>query len=135
MFALTYKRFAYSKRMPLLTLGQLIIPLLCTLMAHLVYKDIHDEGLRNQPSLQLSLKSFKPGAKLVVPVASYQPSSRLLTAFTDQLDASTTALTVITNASAFEVPPVWTGRYSLTYLLVLVSAFTRGGLSRHHQLR
>ncbi len=25
--------------------------------------------------------------------------------------------------------------WHLTYLLVLVSAFTRGGLSRHHQLR
>lgn len=91
--------------MPLLTLGQLLIPLLCALMAHMVYRDIFNQDLRTQPPLRLSLSSFKPGgqSKLVIPVAGDATGSQLLSAYAKQFDPAHTSLSVITNASAFEV--------------------------------
>uniref|UniRef100_A0A5K3F685 ABC transporter domain-containing protein n=1 Tax=Mesocestoides corti TaxID=53468 RepID=A0A5K3F685_MESCO len=102
IFALTYKRFAYFKRMPLLALGQFVVPLLCTLMAHLVYKDIYDYELYVQPPLLLSLRSFFTWDRLVVPAVSEQDPPSLLTAYSEQFDPRSVSVEVIKNASALE---------------------------------
>ncbi|VDN13795.1 unnamed protein product [Dibothriocephalus latus] len=102
LFALLGKRFTYSKRHPLLTFAQLLIPCICSLVAHLLYREFANSASDNLPSLALSLKPFGTGLVVATATAPSPDAGTLLTAYESQFVPRQATIRRLDSPSIFE---------------------------------
>ncbi|BHF68476.1 ATP-binding cassette sub- A member 3 [Sparganum proliferum] len=102
IFALLGKRFTYSKRHPLLTFSQLLIPCICTLVAHLVYREFANSDSDTLPALALSLKPFGSGLVVATAAAPSPDAGSLLTAYESQFVPNQATIRRLGSPSTFE---------------------------------
>lgn len=102
LFALLGKRFTYSKRHPLLTFSQLLIPCICTLVAHLLYREFANNASDALPALALSLKPFGTGLVVTTATASSPDARTLVTAYESQFVPSQITTRRLASPSMFE---------------------------------
>uniref|UniRef100_A0A183SG01 ABC transporter domain-containing protein n=1 Tax=Schistocephalus solidus TaxID=70667 RepID=A0A183SG01_SCHSO len=103
LFALLGKRFTYSKRHPLLTFSQLLIPCICTLVAHLLYREFANNASDALPALALSLKPFGTGLVVTTATASSPDARTLVTAYESQFVPSQITTRRLASPSMFEL--------------------------------